>query len=138
MISPDDTFTIYLDAELPEDQRLPVVHRPALVYRFGTVAELREHQRKLMEITQLHGVEYTEALLDRARFNLVEARNLKRPDGTPTEDLAEVMTIRDLRILAQEYAVSAELSESDRKKSELPSPTSAAASAEPAATEAGA
>lgn len=130
MISPDDTFTIYLDAHLPEDQRQPEAKRPALVYRFGTAGELREHERILDAINNLHGVAYIEAVLERASFNLVETRNLTNSRGEPTQDLADVFTIGDLKAMARKITITAELSEADQKKSESPSPSSAAACAD--------
>ena len=131
MISPNDTFTIYLDIDLGSDAKptLPEDKRPALIYRYGTLGQLRDHERKRAALNSLHGDEYLSAVLNAASFNLVETRSLTDHEGKPTTSIADALTLPDISALARQLALHNELGGNARKNSESPSPSVAAASA---------
>jgi len=135
MISPNDTFTVYLDLDLPEAERKPEAERPSLVYRYGTASELAEHERGIEALKELHGVEYIDAVVARANDQLSGTRNLTNAKAEPVTALADALSFCDMASLARSLTIYAELSEETRKKFESPSPSVAAESAENAAAE---
>lgn len=129
MIHPDDTFTIFLDdigQDKPDDGT-----RPAIVCRYGTAADDRRFDQSVEHALQLNDVAEMATRLDVLICGrVVTTRNVKRPADHLS--LAEHLTTRDLRSLASAFTAFADLLDTDRKKSESPSRTDAAASAGPA------
>jgi hypothetical protein len=135
MISPNDTFTIYLDEDLPEQARKPESERPALVYRYGTAAELADHEHRVEAARHLTGRAYIDAIESCAHDQLMAIRNVLTPIGERATKLAQALTLGELGNLARSLAVRAELSESDRKKSASQSHSPAAAAVASASPE---
>jgi len=128
MISPNDTFTVYLDEDLPADQRAAEPKRPAAVYRYGTAAQQREQNAKLAAMLKDDACEVIDVQEARANYQLVETRNL----GEPGQQLSEVLTESALAALAGVLREHRMLSGEVRKNFASPSHTVAAASAKDA------
>ena len=123
MIHPDDTFTVYLDGKDHEDTS---PSRPAIVVRRGTAAEWRTQAAAVGEAFETRGGEYIDRLIASMSPMIVAFRNV------PDDDLAALLSLRELRLLAGGLMSRADLQDTDRGNSESPSPSPAAVSAESA------
>jgi hypothetical protein len=130
MISPQETFVIYLDEYLPADKRLTESQRPALVYRYGTAGELAIHEDRMEAARKLFGGVYIREMIACAKHNLVKTRNLTTPQGNPTDELEQALSLPELCKLAGQLSLKCELSSAERKNSESQSLTPVAAAAE--------
>lgn len=126
-IGPDDTFVHYLNAD---DQR-PDSERPAIVVRYGSSRFWNRFQADLAAVLD------DKALNDSETYARVEQLvETAIADKRNVASLGEAMTDRQLLQLASSLRGMSYLAEADRKNSESPSRSVAAASAESALTDA--
>lgn len=128
MISPDDTFTRFLDVHdnsrpSPEDSD----QRPAIVVPYGSSRSWTRFQQQLDDI--LSNNDLTDAQTYPRIETLLETVIVKKQH---VEALGDTLTDRQLLLLAHGLRGDAYLAESDRKNFASPSPLVAAASAESA------
>lgn len=126
MLSPHDTFTVYLDGLPPED-KTPA--RPAIVCRFATAGFWRRYAASLDEVYQLAGPDYITGLVE------LVSTAVHRMANVPDDDLAELLPTRELRLLAATLPTHADVGVADLGNSESPSASPAAEYAETATPE---
>jgi len=121
MIHPNDTFEFPLG-----DGETTGANTPTLIFKHGTAASWRNHRQRLDEALQETD--------DSKSIDLMTAIIEERVVGRRgiDDDLAEIMSLSALRFLAVNLPYLADISETNRKNFESPSPLAAAASAETA------